>query len=985
MIHLNNISIKNTRRFGENVDIEFGKGATILLAPNGTGKTTVFEAIELALTGKLDRVGEPPKALIRDKQSGLDIQLEFSNNLICKVAYQLENEVLLTGDHEKLFGDKIDSISYLLRLTHLLEQRGKDWFVGADQSDAGSRLDKLSIGRELNHILAKKQSISGALTKEQNRLQEKLSRSTVELEEFNSLVSKKKQLELNIERIPLTEIFTRLDNANNDVKLNIQQNSRDTADSASAFCEQIKSAVNQILNQNQLRGSQYAELDILIKLYTDNLDLLASKNKEQNDYKTDLSLKDKASTDNIIPLKQALDNIRKQEIDLDNLKEIRNKFSEKDKTAEEVSKLKIEINAQEESRENVLSDLNKVEEVIEKTNKILDAHKFIETDIDKNLNEKSKLTKLIEQQKNWVKIAAIIREIQDNNIPKLELVKGPLEKSLISINERLKNASIVRKEKETLLKSLRQASGEIQHAVSTIASNISPLDTDCPVCNANYNKGELIERITKALNRINPLITIAVQEENSALKEENDIKKELDENLEALDKVNTDINKQISMIEQQTNLLNREIKPNFPNCNNETDASELISMIKGNNTLVEETISNRKANLEQKPTEESLNELKLTKNELERMATALEEKIRSSKNTLLDKEHSLSDLILKTAHKSIVKINAEISNTEELLNLTKIQVREFTGLKESLDKEIIDLNIRIIENTEFIAKVASQQDGIQNKWDGAELRNYPNQESLNVAKDLLSNSQNNLSRIKNELEMVELEISRWRSAETFLKLIEEINSKIKNESEEIHLNKLKNQVIRDNNLYKDFVVKHNTFTSFFNNAKKELDTIHDHITAINPSWKKLLKRIVVDSRFSDGDLLSSGTFKNKPFANIRTSLHNNVIDVSRIASEAQLTDLQLTFMLAMAKKHQWTPWKALLLDDPTQHHDLVHASAVFDVLRDYIVDMDFQVMMSTHDSTQANFFYRKLQNDGIDAKIYQLNATRNGVTADRIK
>lgn len=90
-------------------------------------------------------------------------------------------------------------------------------------------------------------------------------------------------------------------------------------------------------------------------------------------------------------------------------------------------------------------------------------------------------------------------------------------------------------------------------------------------------------------------------------------------------------------------------------------------------------------------------------------------------------------------------------------------------------------------------------------------------------------------------------------------------------------------------------------------------------------------------------------------------------------------------MLAMAKRHQWTPWKALLLDDPTQYRDLVHASAVFDVLRDYIVDFDFQIMMSTHDSSRANIFYRKLQNDGIEAKIYRLNFSVIGVIADRIK
>jgi len=62
------------------------------------------------------------------------------------------------------------------------------------------------------------------------------------------------------------------------------------------------------------------------------------------------------------------------------------------------------------------------------------------------------------------------------------------------------------------------------------------------------------------------------------------------------------------------------------------------------------------------------------------------------------------------------------------------------------------------------------------------------------------------------------------------------------------------------------------------------------------------------------------------------------------------------------------PWKALLLDDPTQHHDLVHASSVFDVLRDYIIDFDYQVM-STDDSIQAKFFQRKLENEGVPAKF----------------
>jgi ABC-type cobalamin/Fe3+-siderophores transport system ATPase subunit len=63
---------------------------------------------------------------------------------------------------------------------------------------------------------------------------------------------------------------------------------------------------------------------------------------------------------------------------------------------------------------------------------------------------------------------------------------------------------------------------------------------------------------------------------------------------------------------------------------------------------------------------------------------------------------------------------------------------------------------------------------------------------------------------------------------------------------------------------------------------------------------------------------------------------------------------------AMALEHQWSPWRGLLLDDPTPHHDLAHAASVFDVLQDYIIDHGFQVVIATHDALQARYFMRKL-------------------------
>ena len=184
----------------------------------------------------------------------------------------------------------------------------------------------------------------------------------------------------------------------------------------------------------------------------------------------------------------------------------------------------------------------------------------------------------------------------------------------------------------------------------------------------------------------------------------------------------------------------------------------------------------------------------------------------------------------------------------------------------------------------------------------------------------------------------------------------------------------------DNLTAKHKLLKRNieTLENFSSNLSTELDRVHEVIESINPLWNKLLKRVVVDPRFS-ATALSSYSYYKKQHADVNVKLHGEDILASYVASEAQITDLQLTFLLALAQNYTWMPWRALLLDDPTQHHDLVHASAVFDLLRDYVAEKNFQVLLTTHDQVQAKFFMRKLENDGIPARICTLQATSTGV------
>ncbi|MEX9975561.1 AAA family ATPase [Providencia rettgeri] len=148
MKQLKSITLSNVRRYGVDTKIELSGGATILLAPNGTGKTAFFEAIEFSLTGNISRLGENLSPIIRDSQTVAKVILDFGD---LQASAQVSNggDVERTGDLSSLFpSTNSEDIPFLLRLTHLLDQREGQWLVKADAKVAGAQLARLPIGKD---------------------------------------------------------------------------------------------------------------------------------------------------------------------------------------------------------------------------------------------------------------------------------------------------------------------------------------------------------------------------------------------------------------------------------------------------------------------------------------------------------------------------------------------------------------------------------------------------------------------------------------------------------------------------------------------------------------------------------------------------------------------------------------------------------------------------------------------------------------------
>src|SRR4051812_10618462 len=97
------ITVRNFRGFRDEQTIEVGSSAVVISGPNGTGKTSFFDAIQWLLIGSLPRL-----AALASRRSGDHVVNRFRQDEPAHVAA----EVLLRGESVRLirFGTARESI-----------------------------------------------------------------------------------------------------------------------------------------------------------------------------------------------------------------------------------------------------------------------------------------------------------------------------------------------------------------------------------------------------------------------------------------------------------------------------------------------------------------------------------------------------------------------------------------------------------------------------------------------------------------------------------------------------------------------------------------------------------------------------------------------------------------------------------------------------------------------------------------------------------
>ncbi|WP_122468910.1 AAA family ATPase [Pseudomonas viridiflava] len=988
MSKLDSIILSNLRKFGSDVTIELSPGATILLAPNGTGKTTVFEAIEFGLTGKIARLGDNIAHVVRDDQAVAKVSLNFAN-LTASSQVTSGGEVSQEGDLTEIFPNVPETdIPFLLRLTHLLDQRENEWIVKAAERDAGSQLARLPIGRDGSRARATLPSVRRSLTEQKSRAEEVLIDHEKELNEWNSLIQERDVAAVGAIGVlrPREDIAQSISHAGTQTEsldqippgLLTEPVSHDSLSMAhTALIDILRTKIER--TQAQING--LAEADNLIENFGAVQTQLTGLNAQLATATEALGAHSKSRADSDTLLQQHQDNIQQVQRDrisiVQELERLVNESSARQQIAHRTEGLAEAAAAVETAQEH----WGVLREQHDRNLQVRNQHALIDTQLQSLIQNEHRF---LEGQKSVAAWEAT------------EIRLGELRRELDLLDEELDALSLALAEKRSAydacmaaeatarahFQALSSSADAIRQAVASIAEHLPHDQDSCPLCLEPHGAVELQKRVTRALEAIDPNLTVADQQLKAAV--------------DAL------IASDGELVSAKQALADSQVKQALLNASRQ-ELEEQISGFRVDPILASDTVSLAKEQLRVQldgigASRKNLAERRaglapqVAPEEFERAQAAFENAASELDRIRLLNSEAMTRLDQAVATLTDLTAGTPVARTLEELtaerNRLDLRMSDLSGAIETVQSTLDAQQSKLAEFTntlrqieEAIRQAQSQITQLRSNWQALTLPGDPLAEAAQARDTKLRGTLATLEANVSSLENIGVEISAWAKLNEKQLAQRLIDAQRLDRSEEAFTAHLNKNIEAARTSLSDLSKLSDAVLSLDSSLKQEIDNVQKHVSKVVPRWQALLKRVVRESRFHEASLKFFNSY-NKDRAEVSVPLGSKLAPVPDVASEAQLTDLQLTFLLSMAMSHQWSPWKALLLDDPTQHHDLVHASAVFDLLRDYIVDHKFQVVIATHDALQARYFLRKLQNDGIEAKIWTLAPTETGVTAE---
>lgn len=974
MTILKKITLSNIRRFAANVTVPVSSQATILLAPNGTGKTALFEAIELALTGTVARLDEHMFALVREGAQRAEVSLDFGE-FEHRAAVTTDAASVYWSGPSQLYGTVNPAdIGYLLRLTHLLDQRDKHWFTQEESSSAGDQLTRLPIGKDAQHASGLITGLKQAVTKVRTERERSANEAKNSVQEWSDLLRRRDEARERIsQELPtLEQLAQTLQRHSAD---QISAENLDSLEAAQVVCASNSQTQLRELRRQHVALQQMGGVCTAFTLAVGDVTRLATlKAQRQQVHEEAQRTRDAAAA----KVTQAAAAHIEADLGLQRVKDELLKVEEQDRlqralqTENEALASERQVHARFIVARTSASDALRVAEEAE------DAHVQWAT---ARADWQAKVGELEEATRAWSDWSADVEQVRS------------LDDRITGINQSIVDHQRAFGEKEAAheqaisraaearerLQTLQQSSDSVRAAVAAIAADLPDERGDCPVCGFEHGVTELRQRMANQLQAIDPALRSLAEHE-----------RECREAVAQSERVR----EEAAQLHRQSVVLRDTAAGDRDTLQRRIDAVRRLQIFDGANLeaanerlaarrreldVVKAALDERSQRLAPRPSAEALVQYRQLAHSAVGSETDAAQAVRRRESTVSMLQQQLDTSSPPTTPpRSLESLKEEATKQGRLADSKLLERRQAEALADveeaSLRQSQVLFDGAHAEWQSAVGRMAECRE----RWTLQQLPGEPDQSVLDRT---LADRESAISRAEGsyvELDQIRRDIARLRGAVNYRTTQETIDVQRGERSELEHGTYLVQQYEAAASELKRVDESRSTLDTFSTALTNEVEQIHARLLDIEPLWQSLLGRIVREPRFSRTGLQYLRR-RNKPHAHVQVPVGEREAPAYTVASEAQKADLQLSFLLSMAQVHRWSPWKALLLDDPTQHHDLVHASAVFDVLRDYIVEHGFQTLVTTHDPVQARFFARKLENDGVHVQLLTLAPLDGGV------
>ncbi|WP_214835250.1 SMC family ATPase [Exiguobacterium sp. s36] len=951
---INKVILENFRIFRGKHEFDFNNRKVIVIeGPNGHGKSTIFDAINWVMSGKISRyIGSTEyqqfnylinNDALNNGCEAATVELYLGNNGEIKIKRSIKknNETKLTINNksygikegqnqilnlliDKRILDDSDLLASFELLTFIestliLSQENLEEFVrGNKPSERYKKLEHaLGITRYGNDFKEYLQKLKKKCSEELNSLNNDREIKTRKLELQSNEYNIKNDFSKKNGVLLKSEVIKQIQQCwiNNS---NVHLNSYEIIKNITTITKKEKELLIQYINI--LDSEKHKLLEQKFKIESRNLYI--------SDYGSNLKIEDitkeihtlqryvhnrkhgleKSNSrihnlEKILFINQSL--LRNQELQTKKQKELDKQRKEIKNILEVISTTSLEINFSE-----ILKFKEQFTNNNEKLNQFLQKEKILHLKEElKTLNVKKQDTnKKIKVQKD------ILKEIQqkiiqtESNILKLE-------------NKKSSNLDI-----------------QIHNIINEVQlHHLNNNGQSCLVCGTNFNNSETlkssiydqIENSKLFLNEIELSInSYKVNKNKFVTKQILETQK-----LDLLEISINRINDSYSTIKKEMNSLN------FNNSIQVENLHDIQTMIKILQTFKKENENKYEGYLE---IEKKLNLIM----ELEKQVKNIEEEIvKFVSENRLDK-----DLI------------SNEKKLEKRISKTKLYITNVTKVISTVENKIIE-NDQLIKNE--IKKIKSLQEiknEIEEKYqtilplDSSKIVVFIDEscELIENARYLSNNALNVVTNYLNLDEVSDLEIA-----------IKNINSQI---------SEINNDIIK----YENVSLQLNNFSD--QHEKIQNDLVNKYLNNLSELVNKYFRQISPHSYLNYVNMI---TKENELFLMLSNTLHNvNSTSVNKEISQnasltlsaAQSTVLAMSIFLALNKSQNWSNLKVIGIDDPFQNLDDINAFSFIDVISNLILIESRQIFLSTHDSNFGKLLIRKINLDANECAYFKIQS-----------